>query len=258
MKRHSILSPRDISVFYMLQLHPALSAKQLSELCFDDVSYETARKRLRRLHQSGYMGTKTIGRKKDKGRPESVYFLNAKAAQALANSKNIPEKTISIGAPNIKHHEYLLRLAQLHLSWQHTAKKEKWLSYSFTTKRILKLSEETANSTTKENPDATLTFTNKSNTQHTILLVLETGNLRPTRHWIPKITALLKTNLPILIITTTRHRLDTLRKWTLPLLEEANLPYDRCLFMQFDEIVKYSFLSICAYSTTGSAMKIPA
>lgn len=58
MKRRSILGPRDISVFYTLHLHPALSLKQLAELCFSDVSYETARKRLRRLHQSGYMGAK--------------------------------------------------------------------------------------------------------------------------------------------------------------------------------------------------------
>src|ERR1700722_6440220 len=117
MKKPSVLSPRDISVFYMLQLHPALSFKQLAELCFDDVSFETARKRLRRLHQSGYMDAKTSKRKEDKGRPERVYFLNVKAAKALANSKNIPEKAIAIGAPNAKHQEYLLRLAQLHLSW---------------------------------------------------------------------------------------------------------------------------------------------
>ena len=258
MKRRSVLGPRDISVFYMLQLHPALSLKQLAELCFDDVSYETARKRLRRLHQSGYMGAKTINRKEDKGRPERVYFLNAKAAQALANSKNIPEKAIAIGAPNIKHQEYLLRLAQLHLAWQQTAKKEKWLSHTFITKRTLKTLEQSSSSLAKENADATISFTNKGGEKQTILLVLETGNLRPTRHWIPKITALLKTNLPILIITTTRHRLDTLRKWTLPMLEQAGLAHDRCLFMQYDEIIKYGFLSICAYSTTGSAMKIPA
>ena len=53
-----------------------------------------------------------------------LYFLNAKAAQALANSKNIPEKAIAIGAPNIKHQEYLLRLAQLPFAWQQTAKKK--------------------------------------------------------------------------------------------------------------------------------------
>ncbi len=92
MKRQSVLRPRDISVFYTLYLHPALTLKQLAALCFPDVSYETARKRLRRLHQSGYMGAKAVETNADKGRPESIYFLNAKAAKALAENKDILEK----------------------------------------------------------------------------------------------------------------------------------------------------------------------
>ena len=127
MKRRSILGPRDISVFYTLHLHPALSLKQLAELCFSDISYETARKRLRRLHQSGYMGAKTVERNSEKGRPERLYFLNAKAAKALAENRDILENTISIGAPNTKHQEYLTRLAQLHLAWQKTAEKKNFL-----------------------------------------------------------------------------------------------------------------------------------
>jgi len=257
MKKRSILGPRDISIFYMLQLHPALNSKQIAELCFDDVSYETARKRLRHLHQSGYMGAKTIERKEEKGRPERVYFLNAKAAQALANSKNIPEKAITIGAPNVKHQEYLLRLAQLHLAWQQTAKKEKLLS-TFTTKRAIQSDDLDHSSKAMPHADATITFTNKGAEKQTISVVLETGNLRPTRHWIPKITALLKTNLPILVVTTNRDRLDTLRKWTWPMLEQAGLSHERCMFMVYEEILRYGFLAISAYSTAGNAMKIPA
>lgn len=109
-----------------------------------------------------------------------------------------------------------------------------------------------------ENADATISFTSRDSEKQTILVVLETGNLRPTRHWTPKMTALLKTGLPILIVTTTRHRLDTLRKWTLPLLEEFSLTHERCMFMVYEEIIRYGFLSISAYSTTGNAMKIPA
>ncbi len=42
------------------------------------------------------------------------------------------------------------------------------------------------------------------------------------------------------------------------MLEEIGMPYERCMFMVYEEIVRYGFLSISAYSTTGSAMKIPA
>jgi DNA-binding PadR family transcriptional regulator len=256
MKQRSILGPRDISVFYALHLHPALSLKQLAELCFSDVSYETARKRLRRLHQSGYMGAKTAEHTSDKGRPESLYFLNAKAAKALAENRNILENSIPIGAPNKKHQEYLAHLAQLHLAWQKTTREEKLINHHFVTKRAV--SSTAALLKANEHADATISFTNKQGEKQTILLVLETGNLRPTRHWIPKMTALLKMEFPILVVTTSRDRLDTLRKWTLPMLEEMGLSHERCMFMVYEEIIRYGFLAISAYSTTGSAMKIPA
>lgn len=257
MKRRSVLGPRDISVFRALFFHPALTLKQLAELCFSDVSYETARKRLRRLHQSGYMGTKTIGRNTEKGRPERIYFLNNKSAQVLAENSGINEKTIPIGPPNMKHLGYLTHLAQLHLAWQKTTRKEKLFSQGFTTKRAM-INDESLSSKANEHADATISFTNKNGEAQTILLVLETGNLRPTRHWTPKITALLKTGLPILVVTINRDRLDTLRKWTMPMLQEAGLSHERCMFMVYEEIIRYGFLAISAYSTTGSAMKIPA
>ncbi len=257
MKKHSVIGPRDISVFYTLHLHPALSLKQLAELCFADVSFETARKRLRRLHQSGYMDSKSVERKEEKGRPERLYFLTAKSAKVLAESRNTTEKSIASGAPNIRHQDYLLRLAQLHMAWQQTAKKEKIFNSSFITKRAVQ-SAENSTLTGPEQADATIIFTNKEGQEQTILIVLETGNLRPTRHWTPKLTALLKTGHPILVVTTSRDRLDTLRKWTMPLIEEASLTHERCLFMVFEEIIRYGFLAISAYSTTGNAMKIPA
>ncbi len=256
MKQHSILGPRDISVFYTLYLHPALSLKQLAALCFPEVSYETARKRLRRLHQSGYMAARTVEHNPEKGRPERIYFLNTKAAKVLADKKDILEKSISTSAPNMKHQEYLMRLAQLHLAWEKTVKKEKLFNHGFITRRALNNNETLLRA--NENADATISFTNKEGEKQTILLVLETGNLRPTRHWTPKMNTLLKTSLPILIVTISRDRLDTLRKWTLPILQEFGLSPDRCMFMVYEEIIRYGFLSISAYSTTGSAMKIPA
>lgn len=182
--------------------------------------------------------------------------MNAKAAKALAENKDILENSITTGAPNTKHQEYLARLAQLHLAWQKTAKEEKLFNHHFVTKRAVSNGSNVLKA--NEHADATISFTNKEGEKQTILVILETGNLRPTRHWVPKITALLKTDHPILIVTTSRHRLDTLRKWTLPLLEEVSSPHERCMFMVYEEIVRYGFLSISAYSTTGSAMKIPA
>jgi predicted ArsR family transcriptional regulator len=256
MKQSSILGPRDISVFHTLYLHPALTLKHLAELCFADVSFETARKRLRRLHQSGYMHSKITERHLEKGRPESIYFLNQKAAKALAENKGIPESIIPIGAPNIMHQDYLTRLAQLHLAWDKTVKKENLSNHDFITKRALTNNDNLSKS--NENADAIISFAKKDGQKQTLLLILETGNLRPTRHWTPKITALLKSECPILIVTIDRHRLDTLRKWTLPILEEFAIPTERCMFMVYEEIIRYGFLAISAYSTTGNALKIYA
>jgi len=57
-KRKSlVLMQRDISALVELYLHRTVTSSQLAKLCFSDISYETARKRLRRLQQAGFTGS---------------------------------------------------------------------------------------------------------------------------------------------------------------------------------------------------------
>ncbi len=259
MKRRLVLGKRDIFVLDALHLHGALNSRQLTQLCFPDVSHETSRKRLRKLREGGYIDATAINNKEEKGRPEHAFFLSTNAIAALAHGKDISEGTIIIGPPNANHKEHLARLLELHLSWQRTAKQEKLLNFGFLTKRVC---ESTKNghpelNLAQRNADATITFSRKEGSSQTVLVVLETGNLRQSRHWIPKINALLKANLPILIITLNEKRLDVLQQWTLPLLDKAGISHERCLFSLYDEVVTHGFLSANARCTSGNITKIP-
>ncbi len=100
MKKRLVLGERDIGVLNAIHLHGALNSRQLAKLCFAEASFETVRKRLRKLHQAGYLGATATDNKEEKGRPEHLYFLAALAASALANSKNISEQSIVVGLPN--------------------------------------------------------------------------------------------------------------------------------------------------------------
>ena len=75
-KKTLVLMQRDVMALVELYLHRTISSSQLARLCFPDISYETARKRLRRLQQSGFTGSSSSGRLEGRGRPELIYFLN--------------------------------------------------------------------------------------------------------------------------------------------------------------------------------------
>jgi hypothetical protein len=259
MKKRLVLGERDICVLNALHLHGALNSRQLAKLCFAEAGFETVRKRLRKLHQAGYLGATVTDNKEEKGRPEHLYFLADLAVSALARSRNMSEKDIAIGPPNTNHKEHLTRLVDLHLAWQRTAKQEKIVESDFITKRA---SSNTKNDNghlneAKGHADVTITFKRSPEDPQSMLLVLETGNLRLDRHWRPKINALLKANKPVLVVALNEKRLATLREWTLPLLKAAEITEERCLFSLYDEIVARGFLYFWDRCTKGSIEQIP-
>ena len=244
MNKRLILGERDISVFNALHLHGALNMRQLVKLCFGEISSETVRKRLRKLHQSGYIGANVTNNKEEKGRPEHLYSLAAPAAAALAHSQNLSEELIAIGPPNTNHKDHLAHLINLHLAWQRTAAQEKIVDYKFLTKRVAasnKNGNECLNQA-KAHADVVITFKRGAEDMQTMLIVLETGNLRQARHWQPKINAFLKTDMPILVIALNEKRLSLLREWTRPILKLAYIEENRCLFSLYDEIAMKGFL----------------
>ncbi len=258
MKKRLVLGDRDICVFNTLHLHGALNMRQLVKLCFGEISSETARKRLRKLHQAGYLGTTVTNNKEEKGRPEHLYYLDTPAATALAGNQNIPEQAIVVGPPNTNHQDHLARLVDLHLAWLHTAKQEKIVDSHFFTKRIaasIQNGNEILNKA-KAQADAVITFKHNTEGRQTMLVVLETGNLRQVRHWQPKINAFLKTDMPVLLMAMDERRLATLREWTLPMLKAAGAPEDHYFFSLYDEIVEKGFITSINRCTKDSAAKI--
>jgi predicted transcriptional regulator len=259
MKKRLVLGERDIGVLNALHLHGALNMRQLAQLCFGEVSSETARKRLRKLHPAGYIGASVANNKEEKGRPEHLYFLAAPAATALARSQDMPEQAIVIGPPNTNHKDHLTRLVDLHLAWQQTAKQEKIAEFKFLTKRVaasMTNGNEHLNNATGH-ADAVITFKRAAEDTQTILLVLETGNLRRARHWEPKINAFLKTNTPVLVVSLDEKRLNTLREWTMPMLKAVGMKEERYIFSLDDDIVMKGFRSSMEHCTKGSIIKIP-
>jgi len=243
MKKRLVLGERDIGVLNALHLHGALNMRQLAKLCFGEISSETARKRLRKLHQAGYIGATVTNNKEEKGRPELLYFLAAPAVIPLARSQDISEQDIVVGPPNNNHKDHLARLVDLHLAWQRTAKEEKIADGNFLTKRAA-ASTKNGNehlSKAKGHADAVITFKRTTEDTQTMLIVLETGNLRLTRHWEPKLNAFLKTNIPVLVVALDERRLSILREWTLPLVKAAGIEDERCLFSLYDDIMMKGF-----------------
>src|SRR6516162_10159114 len=135
-KRKSlVLMQRDIWALVQLYLHRTISSSQLAQLCFPDISYETARKRLRRLQQAGFTGSSSSGRMEGRGRPELIYFLTTAGAKALEHHRGISWETIPTGPPHTYHKEHFLRLVDVRLALQDAQQKNLVRQIDFITGR---------------------------------------------------------------------------------------------------------------------------
>ncbi|MBU6450677.1 MAG: replication-relaxation family protein [Cyanobacteria bacterium REEB67] len=239
-KKSVVLMPRDVEALLELYLHRTVSSSQLAKLCFSDISYETARKRMRRLQQSGFMGASSSGRMEGRGRPELIYFLTAAGARSLEQHRGISWETIPTGPPHTYHKEHFLRLVDVRLALRDAESRGEINTLEFTTGR--EFWKELASDVTaaEEQADATISFVYgvEDPTPVRILLEIDTGNFRQTRHWEPKIRAFLKTGYPVWVVTGSEPRILTLRKWTQPLLEEAEFGVGKCVFAVYGEIVE--------------------
>jgi DNA-binding PadR family transcriptional regulator len=252
-RRSVVLMERDIWALVQLYLHRTVSSSQLAVLCFPDISYETARKRLRRLQQAGFTGSASSGRMEGRGRPELIYFLTSAGAKALEHHRGISWDTIPTGPPHMYHKEHFLRLVDMRLSME-TAERDKIIAeLEWTTGReFWKELSADVDEEFDERADATIAFRYPGYDPLKVLLEIDTGNFRQTRHWEPKIKAFLKAGFPIWVITGSTTRILTLRKWTAPLLEEAGVGPGKCVFAVYDEIVEKGIFNSVWYRTDGS------
>jgi DNA-binding PadR family transcriptional regulator len=251
-RKNLVLMRRDILALVQLYLHRTIGSSQLARLCFPDISYETARKRLRRLQQAGFTASASSGRMEGRGRPELIYFLTTIGARALEQNRGISWETVPTGPPHTYHKEHFLRLVDMRLAMQEAEKRRLVENLEFITGREFwrELSGEMIIS--EEQADATITFRYPGTEPVSVLLEIDTGNFRQTRHWEPKIRAFLKTGYPIWVVTGSTPRIATLRKWTQPLLDEAEVGTHRCVFGVYHDIVANGIFGATWLSTDGN------
>lgn len=247
---------RDIWALVQLYLHRTISSSQLARLCFPDISYETARKRLRRLQQAGYTGSASSGRMEGRGRPELIYFLTTQGAKALEQHRGISWETIPTGPPHTYHKEHFLRLVDVRLAMEDAEKERTITELEWNTGR--EFWKELAGDITEldEQADATIQFAYPGMEPIKVLLEIDTGNFRQTRHWEPKIRAFLKTGFPIWVVTGSPTRIITLRKWTAPLLEEAGVGPGKCVFSVYNDIITKGIFNSMWYRTDGTVTNL--
>lgn len=255
-RRTVVLMQRDVAALVQLYIHRAVSSGQLAQLCFSDISYETARKRLRRLQQAGFMGSASSGRMEGRGRPELIYFLTAAGAKALEHNQGISWNTVPIGPPHMYHKEHFLRLVDMRLSMQEAERQQIIRGLEWETGREFwkELSADVTES--QETADATISFQYPGMDRIRVLLEIDTGNFRQTRHWEPKIKAFLKAGYPIWVVTGSHTRILTLRKWTQPLLDEAGVGPGKCVFSLYDDIIENGVFGAHWIRTDGSTTNL--
>lgn len=251
-RRNLILMERDVWALVQLYLHRTVSSSQLAILCFPDISYETARKRLRRLQQAGYTGASSSGRMEGRGRPELIYFLTAAGAKALEQHRGISWETIPTGPAHTYHKEHFLRLVDVRLAMEDAARQSIIGDLEWTTGREFWKELSGDVDAIDERADATAGFRYPGMDLLKVLIEIDTGNFRQTRHWEPKIKAFLKAGFPIWVVTGSTTRILTLRKWTAPLLDEAGVGPGKCVFAVYDEIVEKGIFGSVWYRTDGS------
>jgi DNA-binding PadR family transcriptional regulator len=251
-KKSLVLMQRDIWALVQLYLHRTVSSSQLARLCFPDISYETARKRLRRLQQAGFTGSASSGRMEGRGRPELIYFLTTAGAKALEQHRGISWDTIPTGPPHTYHKEHFLRLVDVRLAMEDAEQKSLIVDLEFTTGREFWKELSGDLDQLDEQADATISFRYPGMEPIKVLLEIDTGNFRQTRHWEPKIRAFLKTGFPVWVVTGSAPRIVTLRKWTQPLLEDAGVGPGKCVFTVYTDLVDRGIFGAAWQRTDGS------
>jgi hypothetical protein len=103
-----------------------------------------------------------------------------------------------------------------------------------------------------EQADATISFSYPEQESIRVLIEIDTGNFRQTRHWEPKIRSFLKTGFPIWVVTGSAPRIMTLQKWTQPLLAEAGVGPGKCVFSVYDDLIERGIFGAVWQRTDGS------
>jgi hypothetical protein len=243
---------RDIETLNQIHLHRTVGSNQLARLCFSDVSFETARKRLRRLHQAGFIGSASSERMEGRGRPGLVYFLTLLGAKSLADHWGVARETIPTGPPHAYHKEHFLKVVDLHLILLHAQQNKMIQDLQFSTGRELGSELSPEYKEVQKHADAIISFRYIGKEKIKVLLVMDSGNFRQGKHWEPKINIFLLTGYPIWVVSASVPRIATLGEWTKPLLEKAKVGPGKCVFAMYEDILAHGIFGALWQRTDGT------
>lgn len=248
---------RDVESLYQLYVHRTLTSGQLAQLTFRDNSYETARKRMRRLMQANLIGATSSERSEERGRPELIYYLTQHGANVLEQKHLIERREIPHGPAHTYHKEHFLKLADIRIALQEAEYSGQITNFSWLQGEDFAVKwSKTHGATMTEYPDAAISFAYPKGQSMVILLELDTGNFRQTKHWEPKIVNFLFTGNPIWVVANSQNRIDTLCEWTLPLLKANEVGAGKCVFAVFSEIVEKGILSARWFRADGTVSEL--
>jgi hypothetical protein len=187
-----------------------------------------------------------------RGRPELIYFLTTAGAKALEQHRGVSWEEIPTGPPHTYHKEHFLRLVDVRLALAEAELQNFIGNLDFTTGR--EFWKELSGDITfgAEQADATISFTYPEQEPIRVLIEIDTGNFRQTRHWEPKIRSFLRTGFPIWVVTGSAPRIMTLQKWTQPLLAEAGVGPGKCVFSVYDDLIERGIFGAVWQRTDGS------
>lgn len=248
---------RDVESLFQLHVHRTLTSGQLARFSFGDISYETARKRMRRLMQSNLIGCASSERSEERGRPELIYYLTQHGANVLEQKRTIARREISVGPAHTYHKEHFLKLADICISLKDAEDAKQIQNFAWLQ------GEDFANqwsdkhgATLSELPDAAISFAYPKGEPMVILLELDTGNFRQTKNWEPKIVNFLFTGNPIWVVANNESRIATLSEWTLPLLKANGVGAGKCVFAVYSEIVDKGIMSARWFRADGTLSEL--
>ena len=231
--KNILLTPRDLNALLEVSRHKMLTSMQLAKLCYPDISYETSRKRLRRLHQANILGSTNLNDVKTRGRPDLIYFLTPTGKKHI--EPYIKKSLINFGLKNIYQRDIFIKIADIRLALIEANKVGIIQNVQFYDYKEYINKNPNYICDTKITCDAIVTFTQKSNKSYIIALKCDTGNLRLNKHFKPLFEYFSINNLNAWFICPSWDRINQLINDCFPKLSSGNQGYSNILFTTINE-----------------------
>ena len=207
--KNILLTDRDINALLEVSRHKMITSMQLAKLCYSDISYETSRKRLRRLHKADILATSSLNDSHSRGRPDLIYYLTEFGKKHI-EPYVVSKKIINYGLKNVYQRDVFLKIVEVRLNLVNACQKNLISNLKFYDfKEFIFLNPE-FDTKYKFICDAICTFSDKNSNDFFVAIKYDTKSLQLQKHYIPIFEYTLKHNLMTWIICSNWERINSL------------------------------------------------